>query len=133
MSLHVATGATMGAAVRSRTAAALLGVPLHLAGDRVPHEDIPNRRFELWSGIAGLLGLALRRGPFDAVTIGAAAGSAPDLEHLLRLPRPGGRKLFPSHRIRGWHHSGGVPAWAQLLTAGVVLGVLLAPPRRRGG
>ena len=40
VAMHVATGATLGAAVRSRTAAALLGIPLHLAGDRVPHRDI---------------------------------------------------------------------------------------------
>ena len=62
------------------------------------------------------------------VATGAAAGSAPDLEHLLRLPRPGGRKLFPSHRFRGWHRADGVPTWAQLLAAGVLLGLFLAPP-----
>lgn len=40
VSLYAATGATMGDGVRSRTVAALLGIPLHLAGDRVPHRDI---------------------------------------------------------------------------------------------
>ena len=75
-----------------------------------------------------LLALAVRRGPLGTVTIGAAASSAPDLEHLLRLPRPGGRKLFPSHRFRGWHRADGVPTWAQLLAAGVLLGLFLAPP-----
>jgi hypothetical protein len=80
--------------------------------------------------VAALLAIALRRGLFDPVTIGAAAGSAPDLEHIVRFPRPGGRKLFPSHRIRGWHRTGGAPAWAQLLAAGMVLGLLLAPPAR---
>jgi hypothetical protein len=49
---------------------------------------------------------------------------------VLRLPRPGGRKLFPSHRLYGWHRSGGIPDWGQLLVAGVLLGVLLAPRRR---
>jgi hypothetical protein len=96
----------------------------------MPHHDIPDRRFELWSGSAVLLAVALRRGLLDPVTIGAAAGSAPDVEHVLRLPRPGGRKLFPSHRIPGWHRAGGVPAWAQLLAAGTVLGLLLAPSSR---
>src|ERR1700759_2891159 len=50
VSLHVATGAAMGAAVRSRPLALLLGPALHVAGDRVPHEDIPNRSFEIGSG-----------------------------------------------------------------------------------
>ena len=57
------------------------------------------------------------------------AASAPDLEHVIRLPRPGGRKLFPSHRIPGWHQAGGVPAWAQLLVAGAIVGYLLGSRR----
>ena len=130
VSLHVASGAAVGAAARSRRSAVLLGLLTHLAGDRMPHEDIWNRRFELWSGIAALGSLALRHGPLNPVTIGAAAGSAPDVEHVLRLPQPGGRKLFPSHRLHGWHRAGGVPDWAQLLAAGVLLGLVLAPRRR---
>jgi hypothetical protein len=129
VSLHVASGAAVGAAAPSRGAAVVLGLLMHLAGDRMPHQDIGNRRFELWSGIAALGALALRRGAFDRATIGAAAGSAPDLEHILRLPQPGGRKLFPSHRLHGWHRAGGVPDWAQLLAAGVLLGLVLAPRR----
>jgi hypothetical protein len=127
VSLHVATGAAVGAAAGSRRSAVILGALMHLAGDRMPHQDIWNRRFEMWSGLAALAAVALRRGPLDQVTMGAAAGSAPDLEHVVRLPRPGGRKLFPSHRLHGWHRSGGVPDWAQLLTAGILLGVLLGP------
>ena len=134
VSLHVASGAAVGSFASSRRRAVLLGALMHLAGDRMPHEDIWDRRFELWSGIAALTALALRRGPFDVATIGAAAGSAPDLEHVLRLPRPGGRKLFPSHRIHGWHRSGGVPDWAQLLAAGVLLGLVLgSDPGREAG
>ena len=130
VSLHVASGAALGAVAPSRRAAVVLGLLMHAAGDRVPHQDILNRRFEMWSGIAALATLALRRGPLDPVTIGAAAGSAPDLEHVLDLPRPGGRKLFPSHRLRGWHRAGGMPDWAQLLAAGVLLGLVLSPRRR---
>jgi hypothetical protein len=130
VSLHVASGAAVGAIAPSRRWALVLGAVAHLAGDRLPHEDLPNRRFEMRSGIAALVALALRRGPFDKVTVGAAAGSAPDLEHVLHLPQPGGRKLFPSHRLRGWHRSGGVSTRAQLLAAGILLGLLLAPPRR---
>lgn len=130
VSLHVASGAAVGALAPSRRSAVMLAALAHIAGDRMPHQDIWNRRFELCSGIAALTALALRRGPFDPATIGAAAGSAPDLEHVLRLPRPGGRKLFPSHRLIGWHRSGGLPDWAQLLAAGALLGVLLGPGRR---
>ena len=117
----------MGAAVRSRAAAALLGVPLHLAGDRVPHRDIHNRRFEIASGLALVALLAARRGLADAATVGALAACAPDLEHIVRLPRPGGSKMF--HGRRGWHRSGGISTRAQLLAAGFLTGRLLAPRR----
>jgi hypothetical protein len=130
VSLHVATGAAVGALAGSRRRAALLGIVAHAAGDRMRHQDIPSHRYELVSGAAALLAIALRRGPLDPATIGAAVSSAPDIEHVVRLPRPGGRKLFPSHRIRGFHRSGGVSAQAQLLATGMILGTLLAPRRR---
>jgi hypothetical protein len=129
VSLHVASGGLAGAVAGSRRRAIVLGALMHLAGDRLPHQDIADRRFEIRSGVAALLALAVRRGPLDPVTVGAAAGSAPDLEHVLRLPRPGGRKLFPSHRIHGWHRAGGVSSTAQLLAAGVLLGLLLTSRR----
>jgi hypothetical protein len=125
VSFHVATGAAGGALVRSRPAAVALGFLLHLVGDVIPHDDIPSPRFEMWSGVAGLTLLAIVRGPFDPATLGAAAASSPDLEHALRLPQPGGRKLFPSHRISALHQAGGVPTWFQLLAAGLLLGKLL--------
>jgi hypothetical protein len=138
VSLHVASGAAVGYLAPSRRWALTLGALMHVAGDRMPHEDIGNRRFEIWSGVGALTAVALRRGFVDGATLGAVAGSAPDLEHVLRLPRPGGRKLFPSHRLHGWHRSGGVPAWVQLLAAGVLLGLVLAPrkgsdPGRKAG
>ena len=129
VSLHVASGGLAGALAGSRRRAIVLGALMHLAGDRMPHQDIPSRRFEIRSGVAALVALALRRGPLDPVTVGAAAGSAPDLEHVLRLPRPGGRKLFPSHRIHGWHRAGGLSAGPQLFVAGVLLGLLLTSRR----
>ena len=125
MSLHVATGAAGGATVRSRGRAFVLGPLLHLAGDRVPHRDINSRRFEIVSGSACLLLLALRRGPFDSATIGAVAACAPDLEHVFPALRPRGRKLF--HGSHGWHRSGRLPASAQLLVAGAIVGLLLKP------
>lgn len=126
VTLHVATGAAVGAAAGSRRAAIGLGLLAHLVGDGIPHHDIPSRRFEVRSGIALLLLIALRRGAFDPATLGAAAASSPDLEHVLRLPRPRGRKLFPSHRFHGWHREGGLPAWVQLVTAGVLAGIVVA-------
>ena len=127
VSFHVASGAALGAAAPSRRAALALGLLAHAMADRVPHRDIPSRRFEIRSGVALLLLVALRRGLFHPATIGAAAASAPDVEHVLPLPRPGGRKLFPSHRFHGWHRAGGLPAWAQLVAAGVLAGLVLAP------
>jgi hypothetical protein len=131
VSLHVATGAAGGAAAGSRLRAVLVGVLLHAAGDRLPHEDVASQRFEIASGAAGVLALIARWGPLHPVTVGALAGSLPDVEHVVRLPRPGGRKLFPSHRVRGWHRAGGISAGLQLLAAGTILGALLAAPGRR--
>jgi hypothetical protein len=129
VSLHVATGAVGGTLVGSRRRSIPLGLVLHLAGDRMPHQDIGDRRFEIGSGIAAVVLLALVRGPFDPAVTGALAASSPDLEHVLRLPRPRGRKVFPSHRFHGWHRSGGAPAWAQLLVAGFLIGAVLRPRR----
>jgi hypothetical protein len=125
VSLHVASGAAAGAASRSRSLAVAAGIPLHLLGDRIPHRDIPNRRFEIGSGLAGLALLALGRGPLHPVTIGAFAASAPDLEHIFPALRPRGSKLFHGHH--GWHRSGrllSVPL--QLVAAGMVIGALAA-------
>jgi hypothetical protein len=130
VSMHVATGAVGGVLTGSPVAAAVLGPVLHFVGDRIPHEDIASRRFEVVSGVAGVLALAAVRGPFDPATIGAVTSAAPDVEHVLRLPRPGGRKLFPSHRIPGWHRPGGVSARVQLVVAGALLGAVLATGRR---
>jgi len=85
----------------------------------------------MWSGLAGLALLAVVRGPFDPATVGAAAASSPDLEHVIRLPRPGGRKLFPSHRIPALHQADGLPTWFQLLAAGVLLGEVVRRPASR--
>jgi hypothetical protein len=124
--MHVATGAVGGALTGSRVAAAIVGPILHALGDRIPHEDIASHRFEALCGAAGVLALAVVRGPLDPATVGAVTSAAPDIEHTIRLPRPGGRKLFPSHRIPGFHRPGGIPASAQLLIAGALFGAVLA-------
>jgi hypothetical protein len=126
VSLHVATGGAMGALVRSRPLALLLGPALHVAGDRVPHEDIPDRSFEIGSGLVALALLAARRGPLDPAVLGGAATSMPDLEHVLPWLRLRRDTVF--HRGRG-RHGAGISVEAQLLLAGTVVGVLLA--RRR--
>lgn len=126
VSLHVATGAAMGAVVRSRALALLLGPPLHVAGDQVPHEDIPDRTFEFGSGLLALGLLAAARGPLDPAVLGGAAASMPDLEHLAPWLRPRGQKLFHCGRGR---HGVGLPVETQLVLAGTLLGLLLA--RRR--
>ena len=128
VALHVATGAAAGAVSGSRLAALLVGPVLHLAGDRVPHEDFHSARIEIGTGLAGILLLAARRGPLDPATLGAAASSAPDLEHVVPLLRPGGRKLF--HDRLGWHREGPFPAYVQLLLAVGILAVLVARQRR---
>ena len=130
VSLHVATGAAGGALVRSRLGSLALGPLLHLAGDLMPHEDIPDRRFEIRSGVAAVVLLAAARGPFDPAVTGALAASAPDLEHVVPFLRPGGRKHFPSHRLHGWHRSGGMRAPVQLLLAGFLIGLLLGSEPR---
>lgn len=126
VSLHVAVGGAAGALVRSRPLALLLGPPLHVAGDHVPHEDIPDRSFEIGSGLVALGLLAARRGPFDPAVLGGAVAATPDLEHLVPWLRLRGEKLF--HR-GGGRHGVGISAEAQLLLAGAVVGLLLA--RRR--
>lgn len=125
VSLHVASGAALGALSGSRMRALLLGPPAHLLGDRVPHQDIASRHFEIGSGLVCLALLAARRGPFDRATLGGFAAAAPDLEHVFRTLRPGGRKLF--HGRLGWHREGNLPAAAQLLVAGAIVGYLLGP------
>jgi hypothetical protein len=123
--MHIATGAAGGAVVRSRVGAVVLGPVLHFAADRIPHQDVASRGFEVRCGVLGVLALAAVRGPFHPATVGAIASAAPDLEHVLPLPRPGGRKLFPSHRSAGSHRPDGVPVSVQLVVAGLLLGVVL--------
>jgi hypothetical protein len=129
--MHVASGAAAGALLGSRRRALAVGPLLHLVGDVVPHQDIASRRFEIASGVALLAVVAAARGPLDPAVFGAAAASAPDVEHVVRLRRFGRRKLFPSHRFRGWHRAGGVRAWVQLLVAGTLIGATIGARRTR--
>jgi hypothetical protein len=129
VSMHVASGAAAGALLGSRRRALVAGPLLHFVCDVLPHQDIASRRFEIGSGVVLVAVLAAARGPLDPAVFGAAASSAPDLEHVFRLRRLGRRKLFPTHRFAGWHRSGGVRAWVQLLVAGAIFGVTIAGRR----
>lgn len=126
VSFHVASGAWLGARAGSRGRAVALGLAAHLAGDLVPHSDFESRAFELGSGVALLAALALRRGPLDPATLGGLACCAPDVEHVLPLPRPGGRKLYPSHRWRSLHRDGPVRPTLQLAVALALAASVLA-------
>ncbi len=131
VALHVATGAVAGALTGSNDRAALAGLALHAAGDAVPHEDFDSTRFEAATGLGLLALLALRRGLFDPAVVGAAFSAAPDLEHVLPRADPDGPKLFPSHRLEGWHRSGGISAPLQLLLALVIVGALVLRKKER--
>jgi hypothetical protein len=124
VSLHVATGAVGGVLAGSATRALALGAALHMLGDRVPHRDFPSQWFELGSGMTLLGVLAATRGPLSPEVVGAVGASVPDVEHILPLPRPGGRKLFPSHRLDGWHRDGGISAPLQLALALTLVGAV---------
>ena len=128
-SLHVATGGALGAATNSRLAALVLGPLLHLAGDLIPHDDIRSRRYEIWTGVGAAALLGVVRGFTHPTTLGGIAAAAPDLEHVVRLPRPGGRKLFPTHRSGHWGRSRRLPTWLQLLAAGAILGAVVSARR----
>lgn len=125
VSLHVATGAAAGSLTGSRSAALLLGPLVHVAGDRVPHDDIGHLGFEVGSGLAALALLAARRGALDPAVLGGAAAAAPDLEHVFPWVRPFGKKLFH----REGNVDSGISTSIQLLAAGAIVGYMLG--RRR--
>ena len=121
VSLHVATGAAVGVLARSRPIALLLGPVIHLAADRVPHDDIPDVGFETYSGLAMLTLLGVGRGWLEPAVLGGAASAAPDLEHVVPWLRPRGQKVFH----HGEPDGGGVSTGVQLLLAGAIVGYLV--------
>ena len=125
VAVHVALGGVAGGLAKSRGAAVLLGALTHLVADVCPHEDSDSRPFEIASGVIAVAALASRYGSLDPVTIGAAAASAPDLEHVLPTPRPGGKQLFPSHRWQPKSRPARVPVRIQLIAASLLLAGLL--------
>jgi hypothetical protein len=131
VAMHVATGALFGATTGDRAAAAVGGLALHAAGDAIPHEDFESLRIETGLGLALLAALVIRRGFTDPAVIGAAFSAAPDLEHVIPHPGHDRDKLFPSHRLDGWHRSGGISAPLQLAASLVIVGALVLLPKER--
>ncbi|HST24828.1 MAG TPA: hypothetical protein VLJ76_02460 [Gaiellaceae bacterium] len=131
VAMHVASGAAAGALLRRNDAAALAGLALHAAGDAIPHEDFDSLRFETATGLGLLALLALRRGLFDPAVVGAVFSAAPDLDHVLPHRDHDNRKLFPSHRLDGWHREGGISAPVQLAAALVIVGALVLRRKER--
>jgi hypothetical protein len=104
---------------RVATRGAPSGPVLHLAGDRLPRGlplDSPRDRT-----VCGHATLARGR-PAHPATLGAAASSAPDLEHVIPLLRPG-KALSTASAGTG----GPFPAYVQLLLAGGFSAALIAP------
>ena len=130
---HVATGALVGRHARGSLDALLAGMAMHAAIDVIPHGEVHDEQLEVVTGAAGVLALAMRYGWTSPITIGAIGGVIPDLEHL---PQHFGLhlSLFPTHRftwLHGWEWKPlALPAWAQAVIGGAVIGALVAHLRR---
>lgn len=131
---HLATGALAGRSCNGPVAALLAGIAMHGLGDITPHGEVDDVRFEEVTAVGGALAIALRHG-FDApVTWGAIGGVLPDLEHVLPKAIKPRRDIYPTHRYPMLHSSNGalaIPAWAQAILGGAVIGAIVAGRRRR--
>lgn len=127
---HLAVGALAARGRSGPLAALLAGIASHAAIDVPPHGEVHDDAFEAATATIGVLALAARHGVMSPITWGALGGVLPDLEHVLpRRIRPR-RAVFPTHRYAWTHGDEGlplrVPAWAQAVLGGAVLGVLVA-------
>ncbi|HHY95204.1 MAG TPA: hypothetical protein GX513_09375 [Firmicutes bacterium] len=119
---HALVGAAIGAKSGTMTGAVLGGLLSHLVLDTIPHHDATGPRGALIDIAVGALALFLLRHSMGSLAWwGAAAGTIPDLEVVLRyygiLHRsPWG---FPSHNWsflhHGWAPPGGVLIQAPFL------------------
>ncbi len=125
---HLATGALVGREFDGPLQALLAGVAMHGLMDIAPHGEINDRSFEIATTVVGLLALAARYGWRSPITLGALGGVLPDGEHVLPARIKPQTALFPTHRISWMHASDvplGIPAWAQVVVGGAVLGGFL--------
>lgn len=127
---HIGTGALAGAHCDGALQAFVAGFASHGLMDIAPHGEIHDRAWEMVSTITGIAALAARLGPRSPVVWGAIGAVLPDVEHA--LPRPLRRELYPTHRLK-WTHSSdtplSIPAWAQVMIGGAVVGAFVM--RRR--
>lgn len=131
---HVATGALAGHGRSGLRDAFLTGLVTHAAMDVIPHGEVHDEYFELFTGAAGVVALAARHGWASPITIGAIGAIVPDMEHIpqvfgVRVPA-----LFPTHRfgvLHGWETKPlAIPAWLQAVLGGAVIGAFVALRRR---
>jgi len=126
---HVAAGAAVGGASRSRLGGATAAVAVHALLDLPRHQDL-ERRTEIVLAAATLLAVAVMYGARSRELVGGAFGVAPDLEHLVLGER---RRLFPTHRFARLHGCLATPRitpGAQIAASLLVLAALRT--RRRG-
>lgn len=127
---HVATGALAGRRCDGPLAAFVAGMTTHAVMDVAPHGEVHDEAFEMVSGAAGVVAIALRHGWRSPITLGAIGAIVPDMEHIpphVGIPLPA---LFPTHRIgaiHGWEHKPlAIPAWLQAILGGAIIGALAA-------
>lgn len=104
--------------------------------DVIPHGEVHDDYFELFSGAAGVVALASRYGWASPITVGAIGSIVPDMEHIPQIFGLRPPALFPTHRygvLHGWETKPlAIPAWLQAVLGGAVIGVLVAIGRRLG-
>lgn len=130
---HVGSGAVAGAGFRAPLHAAIAGVIVHGLLDAAPHGEMEDEQWELASTALGLGLLLARFGARSPVFWGAVGSVLPDVEIVVPAPRPGGRRLFPTHRYDVLHSSRtplGLPAWAQAVLGGAAVGALFLAGNR---
>ena len=131
---HVATGALAGRGRSGLRDAFLTGLVTHAAMDVIPHGEVHDEYFELFTGAAGVVALAARHGWASPITIGAIGAIVPDMEHIPQIVGIRMNGIFPTHRfgvLHGWETKPlAIPAWLQAVLGGAVIVALVALRRR---
>jgi hypothetical protein len=131
---HIGVGALAGRECSGPITALIAGVASHALMDVAPHGEINDQGFEVVSTAVGLGILAARFGPLSPILWGAIGGVLPDAEHVLPASIKPSSPVFPTHFIDILHASDtelSIPAWAQVMLGGAVVGMLVAARRRK--
>lgn len=131
--VHVWLGAAVGSSAPDAASAVAAGLVSHAVGDMVPHRDGP----PLLDSFASLLSLgyiSARFGLASRQMLGAAAGVAPDVEHLARYAGHSLTKqpLFPTHNGRLPHPESGTRV-SQLVCGAIAVFCVLRAAKRESG